>query len=75
MEREKDTKSKQQAAKKTDGKAGTAEKGPKSTESLDRQGKKPPEKAALGKPHWTSMKNVILSRTEKVQPEISWLVS
>lgn len=51
METEKDTKSKQQAAKKTAGKAGVAEKVPQPTESLDRQGKKTPEKAALGKPH------------------------
>ncbi|XP_031978800.1 myomesin-1 isoform X3 [Corvus moneduloides] len=51
VEKEKDTKSNQQAAKKTDGKAGVAEKVPQPTEGLDRQGKKPPEKAALGKPH------------------------
>lgn len=50
METEKDTKSNQQAAKKTAGKAGVAEKIPQPTESLDRQGKKPPEKAALAKP-------------------------
>lgn len=51
VEKEKDTKSNQQAAKKTDGKAGVAEKVPQPTEGLDRQGKKPPEKAALEKPH------------------------
>lgn len=50
VEKEKDTKSNQQA-KKTDGKAGVAEKVPQPTEGLDRQGKKPSEKAALGKPH------------------------
>lgn len=50
METEKDTKSKQQAAKKTAGKAGVAEKAPQPTETLDRQGKKPLEKAASGKP-------------------------
>ncbi|XP_062357066.1 myomesin-1 [Cinclus cinclus] len=48
VETDKDTKSNQQAAKKTAGKAGVAEKVPQPT---DRQAKKPPEKAALGKPH------------------------
>lgn len=51
METEKGIKSNQQTAKKTAGKAGAAEKVPQPTESLDRQAKKPPEKAALGKPH------------------------
>lgn len=51
VETEKDTKSNKQAAKKTDGKGGVAERVPQPTEILDRQGKKPPEKAALGKPH------------------------
>uniref|UniRef100_A0A8C0EW25 Myomesin-1 n=1 Tax=Bubo bubo TaxID=30461 RepID=A0A8C0EW25_BUBBB len=43
-ETEKDTKSKQQAAKMTDGKAAVAETVPQPTESLDKQGKKPLEK-------------------------------
>uniref|UniRef100_A0A8C8BMT2 Myomesin-1 n=1 Tax=Otus sunia TaxID=257818 RepID=A0A8C8BMT2_9STRI len=44
VETEKDTKSKQQAAKMTDGKAAVAETVPQPTESLDKQGKKPLEK-------------------------------
>lgn len=49
METEKGTKSNQQAAKTTDGKAAAAEMVPQPTESLDRQGKKP-----LGKKPWVN---------------------
>lgn len=44
VEIEKDTKSNQRAAKKTDGKAAVAEKVPQPTQGLERQAKKPLEK-------------------------------
>jgi len=44
VETEKDTKSNQRAAKKTDGKAAVAETVPQPTDSMDRQGKKSVEK-------------------------------
>ncbi|KAM9022411.1 myomesin-1 isoform 1-T1 [Ara ararauna] len=50
VEKEKDTKSNQRAAKTTGGKAAVVEKVPQPTESLDKKAKKPLEKTALSKP-------------------------